>query len=78
MPEARSAMMVHSQSDSLVKAQPPSIVMPDLIGHPEVHIGVQEWPHKEMGPLDPHESGGDVDVRLLLCLSAPVNHAARP
>ena len=30
-----------------------SVVMPDLIGHPGVEIGVQEWPHEERGRLDP-------------------------
>jgi len=33
--------------------------MPDLIGHPEVNIGVQEWPHKDMGVLDHHFLGGE-------------------
>ena len=71
--------------------------MPDLIGHPGVHIGVQEWLHEERGRLDPactgvtlgHERdgfeadldprlrGGDVDARLLPCLSALTNHPHR-
>jgi len=57
--------MIHSRCDSLVKAQPPSIVMPDLIGHPGVHIGVQEWPHEERGRLDPRLRGGDGIPRSL-------------
>ena len=56
--------MIHSRCDSLMKAQPPSIVMPDLIGHPGVHIGVQEWHHEERGRLDPRLRGGDGELRM--------------
>ena len=77
MPEILFVGVV-SDRVTIQQGQPSSIVMPDLIGHPEVHIGVQEWPHEERGRLDPHFRGGDVDARLLLCLSAPVNYAKSP
>ena len=47
--------------------------MPDLIGHPEAHIGAQEWPHEERARLAPRFRGGDVDIRPLLYLSALLN-----
>ncbi len=49
--------------------------MLDPIGHPEVRIGMQEWPHQERGRLAPRFRGGGVGIRLLLYLSALVNHA---
>ena len=39
--------------------------MPDLIGHPGVYIGVQEWPYEERGRLDPRFRGGDGILRSL-------------
>ena len=33
--------------------------MPDLIGHPGVHVGAREWPHEGMGCVDPRLRGGD-------------------
>ena len=40
IPSMTTEGMVHSQCDSLVKAQTSSIVMPDLIGHLGVRIRV--------------------------------------
>ena len=49
--------MVHRQSDGPAKADL-SIVMPDLIGHPWVHVGVQEPPRGERGRVGPRLRGG--------------------
>lgn len=38
--------------------------MPDPIGHSEIRIRVEQWPHEKRGRLAPRFRWGDVDIRL--------------